>query len=222
MARPRPRPGFGRPGARLLREPLEDVRQERGSMPAARVGHDQACGPVDRVDPHVHAAAAGRELDGVGEQVRDDLLQALRVAPAEERLALALARSSCTDFASASGFTASRTLQHQRPPVHLLDGQARSSRRRCGRRRAGPRPASPGAWRRPRWRRRRADGARVEAALLQRLGVEEDGGERGAELVREVGQEEVLGRVGALRPLRRLLGERQELGAAALPLAAAR
>ncbi len=81
MARPEPQPAVP-PGRRSvgLAEAVEDVRQEFG--PDADAGVDDADLDV-RVDPlqeHLDAAPLGRELDGVREEVPDDLLEPCGIA----------------------------------------------------------------------------------------------------------------------------------------------
>src|SRR5207302_8504798 len=70
-----------RGGPCALSEALEDEREEAGTNAPARVAPDDHGPPVRQLDPDFDAAALGRELDGVREQVPDHLLQAAGVAP---------------------------------------------------------------------------------------------------------------------------------------------
>ena len=63
----------------LLAEAVEDVGQEIGLDAHAGVGHTDSPSPLGRVDGHGNASPFGSELDGVGQQVRDHLLQPHRV-----------------------------------------------------------------------------------------------------------------------------------------------
>ena len=81
MASPRPRP----PCRRVVRgvglaEAVEDVRQEFGLDAHAGVDDADLDVRVDPLQQHLHLAALGRELHGVGEQVPDDLLEPCGVA----------------------------------------------------------------------------------------------------------------------------------------------
>jgi hypothetical protein len=63
-----------------LPEALEDVGQKFGADPCARVG-DGDLGAVARArEPHLDRALARRELDGVREEVPEDLLETVGVA----------------------------------------------------------------------------------------------------------------------------------------------
>src|SRR5919204_10165 len=63
-----------------LAEAVEDVGEEVGVDAGARV-RDRHLGLAVRArESHAHAPARGRELDGVREEVPEDLLQALGVA----------------------------------------------------------------------------------------------------------------------------------------------
>ena len=64
----------------LLPKPVEHVRQElRRDAGAGVVNHDRRLG-AGALQPQLHAARLRRELDGVRQQVPDDLLQAIGVA----------------------------------------------------------------------------------------------------------------------------------------------
>ena len=81
MARPRPRP----PCARVLEPSACRNRSKTWGRNVARDARGPCPGPgsprgVGAAQAQLHAAAARRELDGVGEQVPDDLLQAVGVA----------------------------------------------------------------------------------------------------------------------------------------------
>jgi hypothetical protein len=56
------------------------VGEELGRDALARVGHLEAQVVLPPLQPHLHAAAPGSELDGVGEQVPGHLLQAVWIA----------------------------------------------------------------------------------------------------------------------------------------------
>ena len=64
----------------LLPEALEHVREKIGPDADAGVRHADLDVGVDALEPDLHPPAAGRELDGVRQQVPDDLLQAVRIA----------------------------------------------------------------------------------------------------------------------------------------------
>ena len=65
-------------GRRLcLPEALEDVGQELGGMPIPVSATEDPTAPSPSLDEAQHdASAAGRELDGIRQQVPDDLLEA--------------------------------------------------------------------------------------------------------------------------------------------------
>ena len=63
-----------------LAEALEDVRQDVGGNALTRVAHVDLHVAVDLAQHDLDAAAARRELDGVAQQVPDDLLQPARIA----------------------------------------------------------------------------------------------------------------------------------------------
>ena len=67
-------------GAIRLAEPLEDHRQHVGPNPDPRVGHGYHGAGVDTLESQIHGAPARRELDGIGEEVPEHLLEALRIA----------------------------------------------------------------------------------------------------------------------------------------------
>ena len=86
MARPRPRPpNSPRRRAVLLREAIEDVRQELRLDSAALVAHAHRRAAVDRRQGDRHAPALRAELDGVGQEVRDDLEHAHRIGARRSR-----------------------------------------------------------------------------------------------------------------------------------------
>src|SRR5439155_15189910 len=64
-----------------LPEPLEEMGQEPGRDPPARVADRQLEVGVHALERDIDAPALGRELDRVGEQVPHHLLQPLRIAP---------------------------------------------------------------------------------------------------------------------------------------------
>ena len=155
-------------------------------------------------------AAAGRELDGVREQVPDHLLQAVGVAERPGSPAGRVETSSAIPLASAAGRTVSRAASMMRRrstglkssrslPVMMRETSSRSSMS-CACARALRSMVS----------RARAAAAGVELARAQQLRPAEDGVERRAQLVREGGQELVLDAVGLLGlPARRLLEDEQ-------------
>src|SRR5215510_2007735 len=59
-----------------LSEAVKDVRQEISADAFARVGHGDANVRIHALQARFDAASLRRELDGVGEQVPDHLLQA--------------------------------------------------------------------------------------------------------------------------------------------------
>ena len=63
-----------------LAEAVEDVREELGLDAHAGVDDADLDVRVDPLQEHLHLAALGRELHGVGEQVPDDLLEPGEVA----------------------------------------------------------------------------------------------------------------------------------------------
>src|SRR5262249_44439872 len=64
-----------------LTEPLEDVRQIRGSDTGARVGHRQHGVRPDAREPKRDPASRRRELHGVREEIDDDLAEAGLIPP---------------------------------------------------------------------------------------------------------------------------------------------
>jgi hypothetical protein len=62
-----------------LAEAVEDVGEEFGLDADAGVGDADLDVRVDPLEEHLHPAALGREFDGVGEEVPDDLLQAIGI-----------------------------------------------------------------------------------------------------------------------------------------------
>ena len=76
IERPSPSPPCSprHPGVGLA-EALEDVRQKLGAMPMPVSLTTDFDVRVDPLQPHLHPAALGRELDGVRQEVPDDLLQ---------------------------------------------------------------------------------------------------------------------------------------------------
>jgi hypothetical protein len=69
-----------------LPEALEDVRQEFGRDALALVFHLDARRAVLPADAHAHAPALARELDGVVQEVPEDLHQTRAVAVDDGRL----------------------------------------------------------------------------------------------------------------------------------------
>src|ERR1044072_7275371 len=69
-----------RRGLVALAEAVEEVRYKRRSYPGARVLHGDARVRALAPDVCAHLAADGRELDGVREEIPEDLLQTPRVA----------------------------------------------------------------------------------------------------------------------------------------------
>src|SRR5207249_8761829 len=69
-----------RPGGVRLAEGVEDVGMEVGADALARVAHGDARQPVLAFQRYLDAAAPGRELERVAQEVPDDLLQPLGVA----------------------------------------------------------------------------------------------------------------------------------------------
>ena len=68
-----------RPPCVGLTEPVEDVRQDRRRNALARVAHlDDDVGP-HALQREVHVSLVGRELDRVGQEVPEDLLQAVGI-----------------------------------------------------------------------------------------------------------------------------------------------
>jgi hypothetical protein len=59
-----------------LPETIEDVRQRVVAHSLAGVTHDDCCLCAIAFQPSLDAPASGRVLDGIGEQIPDDLLQA--------------------------------------------------------------------------------------------------------------------------------------------------
>jgi hypothetical protein len=57
-----------------LAEAFEDEREELGVDPRTRVAHDDPHVRVHALDAQMDAAPAGGELDGIGEQIPEDLL----------------------------------------------------------------------------------------------------------------------------------------------------
>ena len=83
MARPRPRPPCDRVlEASPWRKRSKTWGRNSGLMPGAGVGHHDHGLGVHAPQPHLHAAALGRELDRVRQQVPHHLLQAVGVARA--------------------------------------------------------------------------------------------------------------------------------------------
>ena len=81
MARPRPEPAVPpRGGGVGLAEAVEDVGEELGLDADAGVDDADLDVRVDPLQEDLDLAALGRELDGVGEEVPDDLLEAGGVA----------------------------------------------------------------------------------------------------------------------------------------------
>ena len=72
------RPGLHNSG--FLPEAVKHVGQRRGGDPLSIVGDNQLHMGIDSFQPNLDLAALGRELDGVGDQVPDDLFQAPGVA----------------------------------------------------------------------------------------------------------------------------------------------
>src|SRR2546430_1733210 len=75
------------PGRRALRlpEPVEDVRQEGGLDPLTGVAHGDLDVRVDALEAELDAPVPRGELDGVREQVPEDLLETLRIAGDDDR-----------------------------------------------------------------------------------------------------------------------------------------
>src|SRR5262245_15946199 len=63
----------------LLSEAVKNAGQEFGRNAFARVAHGERQARPRALECHFHSPAFGREFDGVGEQVPDDLLQPLGV-----------------------------------------------------------------------------------------------------------------------------------------------
>ena len=81
MERPRPRPPCGRVTERIaLREAVEDERQQFRRDTLAGVGDRDDRARADAGDAERDAAAGRRELDRVGDQIPDHLLQAIGIA----------------------------------------------------------------------------------------------------------------------------------------------
>ena len=70
----------------LLSESIEDMRQELRRYSAARVAYDDLDVRIDTLQADLHFAAAIRELDGIVQQIPDDLQQSLTVAGDPDRL----------------------------------------------------------------------------------------------------------------------------------------
>src|SRR5712691_4875569 len=64
-----------------LTEAVEDLGQELGRDPPPRVAHDESNARRQGLEPDVDAPAARGELQGVGQEVQDHLLQSAAVAP---------------------------------------------------------------------------------------------------------------------------------------------
>ena len=130
--------GLARRAGVGLAEPLEHERQELRLNADAGVADDDLDVRVDALEPHLHAAALRRELDGVRQQVPDHLLQAIGIAgdradarieqrlhPHALRVGGRAARSATalsTTPGSSTGWTSSRIL-----PETMRDTSSTSS-----------------------------------------------------------------------------------------------
>ena len=104
----------------LLRESIEDPRQELGIDARAAVGHGQTRDVARRSTVSPTVAAPRRELDGVGEQVPDDLPKTGRITEHENRL-IRDREVTWTPFACAAGMRR----RHRVPrPIGQRDGTA--------------------------------------------------------------------------------------------------
>src|SRR5208337_5385078 len=75
----------------ILAKALENVGKKLGRDTLAGVSHDDLHVRIDALQHDIHPSALGAELDGVREQVPDDLLQTLVVAG--DRAGAAIERS---------------------------------------------------------------------------------------------------------------------------------
>ncbi len=210
QAEPEPAVGAGdRPVG--LAEAVEDVRQEVGADADAGVGH-----PDDGVAPllaqaDLDPARPGGELDGVGEQVPDHLLQPVGVA--EDRARQRADRDVEEDPLGVGrrahglerGVDDAAQLDRLEVEPELAGDDARDVEQVVDQLRLerALRSIVSSA---------RAPAAAIELAGAQHLHPAEDGVERGPQLVGEGGQELVLGAVGLLGLLARRLLEDEEAG----------
>ncbi len=193
-----------------LAETLEHVRQEFGTDPGAGVLHHDVHVAGRAAQVHADPPAAGRELDGVRDQVPYDLLQPIGVAGDPRRPGQ---RGLEPDLLGRGGraqrverlFDDRAQLDGPDLEPQLAHHDARDVEHVPHDLRLGLRVAVDDV-----------DGARpltfVELARLQEVGPAHDRVERRAQLVRERGQELVLGPVGRLRVApRRPLALQEEL-----------
>src|SRR5438067_753978 len=192
-----------------LPEALEDVRQEVGRNPDARVTHaDHGVMRVAR-EPDGDAPAARRELDGVGDEVPDDLLQPVAIAAhgtdAVVELALEgdLLRVGRRTDRVDGALDGRRQVDGRQLETQLAGDDARDLEEVLDEASLELRVALDHL-------ERAGPGFRLEPAGAQEARPDEDGAERRPQLVRERGEELVLRAVRELRlGTRRLLAGEQ-------------
>jgi hypothetical protein len=184
-----------------LAEALEDVGQHLRVDALAGVAHDDLDVRVRPVEPQPHEAALGRELHGIHQQVPDDLLEPGRVASHRPRGVVEFGLEPDLLGLGRGPDRVERALQHlvelDRADVeaHLAGADARQVEQVVDQLHLHVGVAHDRVHRPLHDRRVR------ELAALQHARPAEDGIERRAQLVRQDGQELLLGAVGGLGAL---------------------
>jgi hypothetical protein len=192
-----------------LPEALEEGGEEGGIDSLARVGHLQLHVVLHAPQPDRHTASLGGELDGVGEQVPHHLLEPLGISLHGARSGLELELEVDVPGHGRRAHRVQRRLHHG-GQLHRLHVQAhppgddaRDVQQIIDDLRLGPGAAL-----------HRLQGPRLlvrgQRGGAQDAGPPEDGRERGAQLVRDGGEELVLGAVGLLGPISLLACQLEE------------
>jgi hypothetical protein len=183
--------GFGLP------EGIEDEREELGRDPAPAVGHGDLDVRAHALEHDLHRPALRRELDGVGQQVPDELLQTVRITGDQPRLGVQDGRESNALCVGRRTDDVHRPLDHvrQRHRANLEPEPARDDSRDVEKVVDQLRLRS----RVPLYRLERASALfAVQLPLTKHAGPRENRREWRSQLVRHHGQERVLRARGGL------------------------
>ena len=203
-------------------EPLEQVGQQAGGDAGAVVGDRQnhprrgrERAPADRLrpgpglavgqpvaDPHGDQGAVRRVPSGVGEQVREHLVQPVLVAGGEHRVVREL---QDPPVAGAGGLSVAGGVDRQPAQVDRFRRQRAPGVEPGEQQQVVDQDAHPLGFRQHPAERVRDRLAGVARVQQRELGVAADGGQRGAQLVRGVGGEPAQPRLAGRAPSQRRL-----------------